>query len=311
MYVQCGQQSQASPQLALTSLHLWIGSGRNREVGPMHTRHTRCEAHQRMVALLQPPRTDHDIICRKIPPMSITLAICSNQFCLLRIWFGCAKSAKYRAGSIVLSKGFRKVTCKENAFNAGTTPAHVMTDFVGLKYEDRPCETSLQYPKAGQQSRKAAEAQPRLSMQSLFTIMITGITSGFRVHLWQNIFRTLIRSKNHIQNPPGDLKLPGALALSEEKATMITNLVTLFHHLVSLSIGILSDAWLGLLRTMDLSLTILLLGCVVLVVTALPMFLDHGADFGGINRLNAANWNTSRRTFGHHIRIPQRPTSRF
>nr|POE46851.1 hypothetical protein CFP56_00183 [Quercus suber] len=38
-------------------------------------------------------------------------------------------------------------------------PPHVMTDFVELKYEDRPCETSLQYPKAGQQSRKAAEAQ--------------------------------------------------------------------------------------------------------------------------------------------------------
>ena len=46
--------------------------------------------------------------------------------------------------------------------------------------------------------------------------------------------------------------------------------------------GILSDGWLGRYKTMNLSLVLLLLGYMLLVLTAIPNSFQHGASLGGL-----------------------------
>ena len=74
--------------------------------------------------------------------------------------------------------------------------------------------------------------------------------------------------------------MPGALGLGQATATTITSIFSVLFFLTPLPLGILSDGWLGRYRTMILSLVLLLLGYVLLVVSAIPHLILHGARLG-------------------------------
>ncbi|RYC62502.1 hypothetical protein CHU98_g3704 [Xylaria longipes] len=68
----------------------------------------------------------------------------------------------------------------------------------------------------------------------------------------------------------------------QSKASIIQNAYLFFQYLTPLQFAILSDMWIGRYKTMIISLSLLILGYIVLFATALPGALDHGAGLGGL-----------------------------
>ncbi|KAF2758421.1 hypothetical protein EJ05DRAFT_451916 [Pseudovirgaria hyperparasitica] len=107
-------------------------------------------------------------------------------------------------------------------------------------------------------------------------LIFTGAASAFARYGATTPFQ------NYIQNPPGNTQLPGGLGLGQAKATIVTSAFSFFIYLTPLPLGIISDAWLGRYHTMMLCLGLLVTGYIILVITALPISLEHNAGLGGL-----------------------------
>ncbi|KAG9236197.1 POT family-domain-containing protein [Amylocarpus encephaloides] len=95
-------------------------------------------------------------------------------------------------------------------------------------------------------------------------------------------FSITVAWQNYLQNPPGNPLLPGALNLGQSKATTIQNGFLFFQYLTPLPFAVISDAWIGRYKTMVVSLSLLVIGYIVLFLTSLPRALEHGAGIGGL-----------------------------
>ncbi|KAJ2992808.1 hypothetical protein NUW58_g755 [Xylaria curta] len=99
-------------------------------------------------------------------------------------------------------------------------------------------------------------------------------------------FGVAVAWQNYLQNPPGSSPSPGALGLGQDRASIIQNAFLFFQYLTPLPFAIVSDMWLGRYKTMLLGLLsthrFQIVGYIVLVLTALPVALDHGAGIGGL-----------------------------
>ncbi|KAJ5938296.1 POT family-domain-containing protein [Penicillium verhagenii] len=87
--------------------------------------------------------------------------------------------------------------------------------------------------------------------------------------------------QNYMQNSP-DSAIRGALGLGQSTATNISNAFSLFYSLVPIPISIVSDAWLGRYKTLWISIIFYLCGCLVQLVTSLPIVLDQGGGILGL-----------------------------
>ncbi|KAI0875766.1 MFS general substrate transporter [Hypoxylon argillaceum] len=87
--------------------------------------------------------------------------------------------------------------------------------------------------------------------------------------------------QNYLQNPRGNVLLPGALGLGQSTATIIQNAFLLFQYITPLFFAFVSDGYLGRYKTMLISLTLLVVGYVILLATSIPSALSHGAGIGG------------------------------
>ncbi|CAI6088651.1 unnamed protein product [Clonostachys chloroleuca] len=88
--------------------------------------------------------------------------------------------------------------------------------------------------------------------------------------------------QNYIQNPPGDYALPGALGLGQATATAINNAYRFLSFLTPLIVGVLSDTWLGRYKALLWSMIVYACGGLILLLTSLPIALDHGAGPAGL-----------------------------
>ncbi|KAF2262938.1 MFS general substrate transporter [Lojkania enalia] len=90
--------------------------------------------------------------------------------------------------------------------------------------------------------------------------------------------------QNYMQNPrkADSRALPGALGLGQATATNVSNAFFLFSFLAPMLFAVVSDTKLGRYKTLVVGLMLYLVGCVVLVCTALPQALDAGAGVPGL-----------------------------
>ncbi|KAI0390278.1 oligopeptide transporter [Xylariaceae sp. FL0594] len=87
--------------------------------------------------------------------------------------------------------------------------------------------------------------------------------------------------QNYLQNPPGSSASPGALGLGESKASTIQYAYLVFQYLTPLPFAIISDMWIGRYKTVLISLSFVVIGYIVLVITAVPVLLERGSGLGG------------------------------
>ncbi|KAH6686236.1 oligopeptide transporter [Plectosphaerella plurivora] len=87
--------------------------------------------------------------------------------------------------------------------------------------------------------------------------------------------------QNYIQNQRGGA-IPGALGLGQQTATNLNNMFLLIQFVTPIPFAILSDARLGRLKTLFISLGIYQVGSLVLLLTSIPRALDAGAGLPGL-----------------------------
>ncbi|KAF2841748.1 hypothetical protein M501DRAFT_929637 [Patellaria atrata CBS 101060] len=88
--------------------------------------------------------------------------------------------------------------------------------------------------------------------------------------------------QNYMQNPRNDHAVPGALGLGQSTAVNIYNAFFLFSFMTPMFFAVVSDSWLGRYKTMMIGLGLYICGCVVLVITSIPLALDRGAGLSGL-----------------------------
>lgn len=90
--------------------------------------------------------------------------------------------------------------------------------------------------------------------------------------------------ENYMQHPPGrnENQVPGALNLGQTTATRAYCGFFILYFTIPIFIAPLADNHLGQYITLVLSLTVYVLGCVVMVVSSLPAMLDRGAGLPGL-----------------------------
>ncbi|KAL7904102.1 PTR2 domain-containing protein [Trichoderma velutinum] len=77
--------------------------------------------------------------------------------------------------------------------------------------------------------------------------------------------------QNYMQNSADNVAIPGALGLGQAAATNISSAFLFLSFLVPTMFAILSDTWLGRYRTLCLSYFLNCCGCLVLLITSLPV----------------------------------------
>ncbi|KMP09483.1 peptide transporter PTR2-A [Coccidioides immitis RMSCC 2394] len=88
--------------------------------------------------------------------------------------------------------------------------------------------------------------------------------------------------QNYIQNDRGSIAVPGVLGLGQATATNISNAFAFFSFLSPLPFAILSDAWLGRYKTLCISFSLNVCGCLVLFVTSLPYVTKDSIKIAGL-----------------------------
>ncbi|CAL8577144.1 peptide transporter ptr2 [Xanthoria parietina] len=84
-----------------------------------------------------------------------------------------------------------------------------------------------------------------------------------------------------MQNPR-QAAIPGALGLGQSTATNIFNAFFLFSFLTPMAFALLSDIYIGRYKSLIAGLAMYLVGCLSLLLTSLPVALDHGAGLPGL-----------------------------
>ncbi|KAI4097054.1 MAG: hypothetical protein LQ339_006848 [Xanthoria mediterranea] len=87
--------------------------------------------------------------------------------------------------------------------------------------------------------------------------------------------------QNYMQNPR-QAAIPGALGLGQSTATNIFNAFFLFSFLTPMAFALLSDIYIGRFKSLIAGLAMYLVGCLSLLLTSLPVALDHGAGLPGL-----------------------------
>ncbi|EFR02827.1 peptide transporter PTR2-A [Nannizzia gypsea CBS 118893] len=88
--------------------------------------------------------------------------------------------------------------------------------------------------------------------------------------------------QNYIQNGSDSIAVPGALGLGQATATNISNAFFFFSFLSPMPFAILSDAWLGRYKTLCLSFSLNICGCLALFVTSLPSVTKGSIKIAGL-----------------------------
>ncbi|KDB20058.1 hypothetical protein H109_07975 [Trichophyton interdigitale MR816] len=88
--------------------------------------------------------------------------------------------------------------------------------------------------------------------------------------------------QNYIQNGRGNLAVPGSLGLGQANATNISNAFFFFSFLSSLPFAIISDVWIGRYKTLCLSFSLNICGCLALFVTSLPYVTKNSIKIAGL-----------------------------
>jgi POT family proton-dependent oligopeptide transporter len=84
-----------------------------------------------------------------------------------------------------------------------------------------------------------------------------------------------------MQNPLNAKGVPGALGLGQSKATIIYYAFFFLCYTSPVAFAIISDTGLGCYKTLWLGLVLYICGCLILVLTSLPIALQAGAGVGG------------------------------
>ncbi|MCJ1265026.1 peptide transporter ptr2 [Lobaria immixta] len=88
--------------------------------------------------------------------------------------------------------------------------------------------------------------------------------------------------QNYMQNARESNDNPGALGLGQSTATNIFNAFFLFSFLTPMLFALLSDIYIGRYKSLMAGLALYLIGCLLLLLTSLPVALDHGAGLPGL-----------------------------
>ncbi|RWA09392.1 hypothetical protein EKO27_g5712 [Xylaria grammica] len=93
--------------------------------------------------------------------------------------------------------------------------------------------------------------------------------------------------QNYLENPAGNLLVPGALGLGQSTATTVNNVFLFFGYFATVLFAIISDTWLGRHKTLLVSLITFTAGGAVLFATSLPSVMEkeHAALGGFITAL--------------------------
>ncbi|KAJ6449747.1 MFS peptide transporter [Mycena sanguinolenta] len=88
--------------------------------------------------------------------------------------------------------------------------------------------------------------------------------------------------QNYVQNNRDDPLRPGALGLGQSSATRLAYFLTFFVYATSFGGAIVADGWLGRYKSLKLFASVYACGIFILLVTSLPVSLEHGAGLGGL-----------------------------
>ncbi|KAJ7234447.1 POT family-domain-containing protein [Mycena rebaudengoi] len=88
--------------------------------------------------------------------------------------------------------------------------------------------------------------------------------------------------QNYMQNSRHDPLRPGALGLGQSGATRLSYFLTFFVYITSFGGALVADGWLGRYKSLVFFASFYVIGLLLLLVTSLPISLDHGAGLGGL-----------------------------
>ncbi|KAF1974102.1 MFS general substrate transporter [Bimuria novae-zelandiae CBS 107.79] len=90
--------------------------------------------------------------------------------------------------------------------------------------------------------------------------------------------------QNYMENPRhhNSDQRPGALGLGQSTATRIYCLFYIFYYLTPILAAVLADSTLGRYKTLVTTISIYVLGCLVLTISSLPSVLDKGWGLPGL-----------------------------
>lgn len=110
---------------------------------------------------------------------------------------------------------------------------------------------------------------------SVFLVAIIELCERFTYYGCQGIFQ------NYVQRPLDGSQGPGALGMGHQGATGLTTFYTFWCYVTPLLGGLVADQYLGKYKTILTFAGIYWCGLLILVCTAIPSSLQHGAGLGG------------------------------
>ena len=110
---------------------------------------------------------------------------------------------------------------------------------------------------------------------AVFLVAIIELCERFTYYGCQGIFQ------NYVQRPLDGSEGPGALGMGHQGATGLTTFYTFWCYVTPLLGGFIADQYLGKYKTILSFAGIYMLGLLILVCTAIPSSLRHGAGLGG------------------------------
>ncbi|KAG9772354.1 Peptide transporter PTR2 [Exophiala dermatitidis] len=119
--------------------------------------------------------------------------------------------------------------------------------------------------------RHVGESLPR----SVWLVAVIELCERFTYYGCQGIFQ------NYVQNPRDGSLGPGGLGMGHQGATGLTTFYSFWCYVTPLLGGFIADQYLGKYKTILSSASIYFVGLLILVLTSIPVSLNHGAGTGG------------------------------
>lgn len=88
--------------------------------------------------------------------------------------------------------------------------------------------------------------------------------------------------QNYMQNPLNDPLQPGAIGLGQSRATALAYFFQFWCYVTPVLGAVLADQYWGKYKTICVFAGVYMTGCLVLLLTSLPVAIEHGASLGGL-----------------------------